>query len=131
MKTWKASQDHIRFAETDMFGWVHNSNFLRFVENAEHELLGSIGESPINAKYGWPRVNFTIDFRSPLTFGDPYHIELSLGRLGTSSVTWDFIIYSGSRLIAEGKMTSVQVNMEKKPIPIEDELRTKIEGIFS
>jgi len=99
LKTFKATEDHLRFAETDMFGWAHNSHFLRFVENAEHELLASIGEVPVSDEYGWPRVNFTVDFRSPLVFGDKYQVLLTLNRLGSSSITWGFTVHSDERLM--------------------------------
>lgn len=130
MNPWKSSLRHVRFAETDMYGWVHNSNFLRYVEDAEHELFASIGENPLSGTTGWPRVNFTVDFRSPLTFKDPFQIQLTLNRLGNSSITWGFTILSDDRLIAEGEMTSVQVGKDRKPLPVSDTLRTKIETVF-
>ena len=114
-----------------MFGWAHNSHFLRFVENAEHELLASIGEKPVSEEYGWPRVNFTVDFRSPLVFGDTYTVSLALVKLGTSSITWGFLVHSLDRLIAEGKMTSVQVGRDKKAAPLTPEFRAKIEALFT
>jgi len=114
-----------------MFGWAHNSHFLRFVENAEHELLASIGELPVSDDFGWPRVNFTVDFRSPLVFGDKYQVWLTLERLGSSSITWGFSVHSGDRLIAEGMMTSVQVGKNKKAAPLTPEFKDKIEGVFT
>lgn len=130
MKTWKATEDHLRFVETDMYGWAHNSHFLRFVENAEHELFASIGEKPMTENSGWPRVNFTVDFRNPLVFGDPYQVILILEKLSRSSITWGFTVVSGERLIAEGRMTSVQVGKDKKSFPISEELKAKFLAVF-
>ena len=130
VKEWKSSQQYVRYAETDMYGWVHNSNFLRFVENAEHELFASIDKNLFSEETGWPRVNFTVDFRSPLTFKDPYQVNLTPQRLGNSSITWGFRVFSDERLIAEGKMTSVQLDSARKPLPICEKLREEIEALF-
>jgi len=131
MTPWTASQDHLRFSETDMSGWAHNSHFMRFVENAEHELLYSLGQHPVDQEVGWPRVNFTIDFRSPLVLNDPYQVILKLNKLGNSSVTWGFTIMSDQRLVAEGQMTSVQVGRDGKSKPISEELKAKIKDAFN
>ena len=113
-----------------MFGWAHNSHFLRYVENAEHELLSQLGVSPVADGVGWPRVNFTIDFRSPLAYADPYQVQLQLLRLGSTSLTWGFQLHSGDTLIAEGRMTSVQVGPDKRPLVISEDLRSALGTVF-
>ena len=51
----------VEFAETDMAGIVHFSNFFRYMELAEHEFLRSLSLSvhdPSRADFvAWPRVN--------------------------------------------------------------------------
>ena len=130
MASFAAEERRILFSETDMAGWVHNSHFMRFVENAEHEFFLSCGYSPITKEGGWPRVNFTIDFRKPLVFNDPYQVTLKIGRLGTTSITWNFEILSLDHLIAEGKMTSTYVNNQGKPTPYPDDLKEQVKKTF-
>lgn len=104
---------------------------MRWVENAEHEVLYKLGSTPVSEEGGWPRANFQIDFRSPLKLNDPYQVTLWMIRLGNSSLTWGFQIHSTDRLIAEGQMTSVYVNSSGKPTPISEELRAGLKDTFS
>ncbi len=130
MSTFIATAKRLLFAETDMSGWAHNSHFMRFVENAEHELLQSYGYQPVTQKGGWPRANFQIDFLSPLVFNDPYQVTLTLMRLGGSSITWGFEIHSDQRAVAKGQMTSVLVNEQGRPVRIPDDIRSSLRQTF-
>jgi len=130
MSTFIATAKRLLFAETDMSGWAHNSHFMRFVENAEHELLQSYGYQPVTQKGGWPRANFQIDFLSPLVFNDPYQVTLTLMRLGGSSITWGFEIHSDQRAVAKGQMTSVLVNELGRPVRIPDDIRSSLRQTF-
>ena len=60
----------IHFAETDLAGIVHFSNYFRYMEVAEHEFLRSLGIS-VHAEIdgrlvGWPRVRAECSYRAPL-----------------------------------------------------------------
>lgn len=130
MKTWKSKEKAVLFAETDASTWVHNSHFMRYVENAEHELFRELGVKPVSVGSGWPRAHFEIDFRSPMIFDTPYHIELSILRLGNTSIRWSFKIISKELLIAEGNMVSVQVNEKGWPLEMNSEFKEKLKEIF-
>ena len=69
----------VQFAETDLAGIVHFSNFYRYMEEAEHAFYRSLGFSvhdmPRDApgsKVGWPRVHASADFRNPLRFEEEF-----------------------------------------------------------
>ena len=101
----------IEFADTDMAGIVHFSNFFRFMEFAEVEFLRSRG---LNVKMEWegqhigfPRVAAACDFIKPVTFGDVVDITVTIDRIGTKSVTYAFEFSKGGEAIAKGKVTSV------------------------
>lgn len=70
----------VAFAETDMAGIVHFSNFFRYMENTEHAFYRSLGSSVIlrdhNPPLGFPRVHAECDYRKPLRFED--HVEIHL-----------------------------------------------------
>src|SRR5579862_2509517 len=60
----------VRFADTDVAGIVHFSNFYRFMEEAEHEYFRSLGLKimdyrPDGTAGGWPRVRASCTFESP------------------------------------------------------------------
>ena len=70
----------VEFAETDMAGIVHFSNFFRYMENAEHAFYRSLGASVImsnlNPPLGFPRVHAECDYRRPLKFEENLEIHL-------------------------------------------------------
>ena len=76
----------VEFADTDVAGIMHFSNFFRFMEVTEHAFYRSLGFSvhPFQrgsdeddaAHVGWPRVHASADFRLPLRFEEEVEIEL-------------------------------------------------------
>ena len=110
----------VQFAETDMAGIVHFAQFYRYMEEAEHAFLRSVGLSvmdhkPDGAIVGWPRVSAKCGFKSPAFFGDRLDIEVSVQRIGVKSLTLDYRFTrddgrgtdGGPTLIAEGVMKTV------------------------
>ena len=70
----------VEFAETDMAGIVHFSNFFRYMENAEHAFYRSLGASVImnhlQPPLGFPRVHAECDYRRPIRFEENLEIHL-------------------------------------------------------
>ncbi|QDT15411.1 acyl-CoA thioesterase [Alienimonas californiensis] len=111
----------VQFSETDMAGIVHFAQFYRYMEEAEHAFLRSVGLSVMmhNADgsiLGWPRVRCQCGFKAPAFFEDQLDIEVRVQRIGVKSLTLDFIVTrddgpeaNGGRptLIAEGSMKTV------------------------
>src|SRR5271167_2282952 len=84
----------VEFADTDMAGIVHFSNFFRFMEAAEVEFLRSRGLSVAltweGEKLGFPRVAASCDYLRPVHFEDVVDVAVSLVRLGQKSATYGF-----------------------------------------
>lgn len=101
----------VEFCDTDAAGIVHFSAFFRYMEQAEHELLRSVGLSVLlsdaEGKISWPRVAARCDYQSPARFDEMLDIDVSIPRLGRSSVTYRFVFRRGEQLLATGEMTSV------------------------
>ena len=106
----------VEFAETDMAGIVHFSQFYRYMEEAEHAFLRSVGLSVMEHKpdgsiLGWPRVSAKCGFKAPARFGDTLNVEVSVQRIGVKSLTLDYAFTrddpGGATLIAEGTMKTV------------------------
>jgi len=116
----------IEFADTDVSGIVHFSRFFVFMETAEHEMRSALGFE-VHAEQdgrviGWPRVAASCDYRSPLRFGDRLEIRGRIERMGKTSLTFHFEMYTADRLVAEGQLTSVCCalgggKLEIRPIP--------------
>ena len=101
----------VEFADTDMAGIVHFSNFFRYMEAAEHAFLRSRGLSfrvhHDGVEYGLPRVSASCDYLTPARFADVLTVAVAVDRLGRSSVTYAFDFSRDGEAIARGKVTSV------------------------
>ena len=70
----------VEFADTDMAGIMHFSNFFRYMEMAEHAFYRSLGVSAHvagpNRTVGWPRIMAHCDYQHPLRFEDEVEVHL-------------------------------------------------------
>jgi 4-hydroxybenzoyl-CoA thioesterase/acyl-CoA thioester hydrolase len=101
----------VEFSDTDAAGIAHFAAFFRMMEQAEHELLRSIGLSVVMhdaaGKISWPRVNAKCDFQSAARFEELLEIEVRIARLGKRSVTYSHRFLRGGEQLATGEITSV------------------------
>ena len=125
----------VEYAETDMAGIVHYSEFFRYMESAEHAFLRSLGLS-VSMHVGerhisWPRVSCAFDFRKPLRFEDEFEIRLAVEKIGGKSVTFRADIVRDEEEVATGRSTSVCCKMEPggemAAVTIPDEIRNRLE----
>lgn len=127
----------IEFAETDMAGIVHFSNFFRMMEAAEHAFIRSLGFS-IHSRFGedtvgWPRVSATCDYVRPLRFEEEVEIHLLVAELRPRSVRYEFVFRKPAEglEVARGSVVAVCVRLDPhsgklEPIAIPEPLRAKI-----
>lgn len=116
----------VEFRDTDAAGIMHFSTFFNYMEQAEHELLRSVGLSVLEQDHNaegaltWPRVSAGCDFRQPLRFEDEFEIEVSVERLGEKSVTYAFRFLHDGNEAAAGRVTAVCCRMSPKtpPLPV-------------
>ena len=101
----------VEFSDTDAAGIAHFSAFFLFMEQAEHELLRSLGLSVMTrdaeGKISWPRVSVKCDFTSAVKFEDMVSVEIRIVRLGEKSVTYGFHFSCAGRPIATGETSAV------------------------
>jgi acyl-CoA thioester hydrolase len=115
----------VEFADTDMAGIAHFSNFFRWMESAEVEFLRSLGLSvAMNAdglKLGLPRVSASCDFMQPARFGDLLDVSVTLEKLGRKSVNYLFDFHKDGQHLARGHISAVCCRIEdnRKLEPIE------------
>jgi len=118
----------VSFRDTDASGWMHFANIFHHVELAEHAFLRSLGLMVFDRNEGgWPRVNVSCDFKRPLLSGDPIEVQLAIAAVGTSSVTWKFEVIRSGELAAAGSITTVRVNYQGQPQPLDDHEREQLE----
>ncbi|MEX0716978.1 MAG: thioesterase family protein [Planctomycetaceae bacterium] len=102
----------VEFIDTDAAGIIHFTAFYRYMEQAEHEFLRSLGLSvmhrlPDGATIGWPRVFAECSFKSPARFEDVLDVRIAIERRGARSLTMRHEFHLGEKLIAEGRMKIV------------------------
>ena len=130
----------VEFAETDMAGIMHFSNFYRWMETVEHEFFRSLGLSihmQVNGQsIGWPRLEASCKFKSPLKFEETATIHLEIEEITDKTVTYRFDIEKdgdeGIIRIAKGRMTTVCATLEPETgklsaIPIPRAIRAKLD----
>lgn len=109
------TQRRVEFRQTDAAGIAHFSAFLGYAEEAEHEFLRSLGLSVLmrdeQGALSWPRVSVRADFQGAVRFEDELDIAVSVARLGTKSVTYQFQFTHGDRPVATAETTAVCCRM--------------------
>ena len=127
MSTAFVTSRRVEFSDTDAAGIMHFAAFFRIMEQAEHDLLRSVGLSVVmhdaEGKLSWPRVNAACEFQSVARFEDLLEIEVRIARLGERSVTYEHQITRAGALLASGTITAVCCRIvagsppESMPIP--------------
>jgi YbgC/YbaW family acyl-CoA thioester hydrolase len=101
-------QRRLAWPDTDAAGVWHHSTLWRWVEEAEAELHRSLGV--IEHTFGHtPRRHLEAEFLRLLRFNDLVDVELSVARMGRSSVTYDATILHDGDVVATASMTAVLV----------------------
>jgi YbgC/YbaW family acyl-CoA thioester hydrolase len=126
----------VEFADTDLAGIAHFSNFFRYMEAAEVDFLHSLGLSVQleleGQALGFPRVSASCDYLRPVTFEDVLEIEVRLAKLGRKSVTFAFDLRCKDEVVARGRVTSVCCRVgpqrQLEAIEIPAALRERLRG---
>ncbi len=130
----------VEFADTDMAGIAHFSAFFRWMEAAEHELLRSLGLSVYTKLddgmvISFPRVGAECDYHSPARCEDLLAIDVSVSKIGTTSLSYAFRFSIEGTVIAEGRLTCVCCQIlpgeRPKPTPLPEEIAEGLRSFLS
>lgn len=101
----------VQFAETDLAGVMHFSNYFRMMEEAEHAFWRSLGLTvhmfDREPGVSWPRVRVSCEYAAPARFEDELEIAVRLVNIGAKSLDFEVDFVRESRRIATGRMTAV------------------------
>jgi YbgC/YbaW family acyl-CoA thioester hydrolase len=113
----------VEFADTDMAGIIHFTNFFRYMEEAEHAFLRSRGLSVAmeweGQSIGFPRVSASCDFLRPVRFEDVVEVALEVSHVGRTSVRYAIEFHHGGEVIARGQLTAVCCRLRREPHALE------------
>jgi acyl-CoA thioester hydrolase len=117
----------VRWVDTDASGRIHYTAAFRYFEIAEWELFRRLGISPHSEEesLSLPRVDVQATFHAMLSVDDEIAVHIEVARLGNSSVSFSFAAYKekGDVRCISGKITSVFIGKDGRPIPIPDRVR--------
>ncbi|MHC5029217.1 MAG: acyl-CoA thioesterase [Planctomycetota bacterium] len=113
-------QRRVEFAETDMAGIMHFSNYFRFMEATEHDFFRTLGVSvhsgaDADVMRGWARVHAECTYARPLRYEDVVEVRLLVSDVKPRAITYAFSFHtidpSGPREepVARGSVTVVCV----------------------
>ena len=122
-------QRRLRWADADAAGRLHFPRIFELIEEAESELVRSIAW-PMNRSMGYdfPRAHVECRFLRVLSLDSPFRLRLTVGKLGRTSIRYDYQAFdSEGELAIEGTMTVV-VLQNGKPTEIPPTLRAALGG---
>ncbi len=123
----------IRWADADAAGRLHYPRIFEYFEEGEVELLRSVGVQLLGGgvevrEYDFPRKHVDAIFHRVLPLDAEFVMRVSIGKLGNSSIRYDYQIFADdncTELAVEGSMTVVVVK-DGKPATIPDSLRNAL-----
>jgi YbgC/YbaW family acyl-CoA thioester hydrolase len=104
----------VQFYELDSAGIVHFSNYLRYMEEAEHALWREAGLSVAarGADVGFPRVSVGFDYHRPLHFEDEFEVRIRIVGMTDKSFRYQCVLTRGDTRIGTGTVVTVCVRKE-------------------
>ena len=104
----------VRFGECDPAGAAYYPEFFNWFHQAMEacfeEYLG-IPYAQMIETVGFPAVQTSAEFRSPLPVGSTIDVEVCIERLGRSSIEWRFNIWRGGDIAAIGRVKTVCISV--------------------
>jgi len=125
-------QTPVRFADVDHAGIVYYPRFFHYFHLAFEELFRvrmgprAYVELLDRDRIGFPAVRAEADYKAPLRFGDTADIELTVSRMGDTSIRFRYRVYraaepgEGERVLcAEGATVCAVVDLSRfRAVPV-------------
>lgn len=133
------SVQKIRFDDVDGAGIVYYPQFFHLCHAAFEDFFDTAAPLSYPAlvrerRLGFPTVAIESEFQAPLSYGDVAVIELTVRRIGRSSVgfAYDIRRKRDGTLCFHAEIATVLVDLDSlRPVPIDDDLRAIFERFLS
>jgi acyl-CoA thioester hydrolase len=117
----------VRWVDADAAGRIYYARIFDYAGECEWELLHSIGISrkKLGDTYDFPRVHAECHFKKMLELGAPFTIRLWPGKLGRTSIRYNFEVFieeDSKEPAATGSVTVVVLH-NGKPCNIPPQIR--------
>jgi acyl-CoA thioester hydrolase len=120
---------YVRWADADAAGRLYFPRIFDYFGEAERELMRRAG-FPQHDGFDFPRVHAECDFRKVLALYASFTVRISVGKLGRTSIRYDFRVFADGEQdepAASGSITVV-VMQQGKPVAIPAALRAALAG---
>lgn len=101
----------VTFAETDLAGVMHFSNYYRWMEEVEHAFFRSVGMSVVQEDggvvYSWPRVITSCEYFAPAHFENEIELHFMITDLSEKSMTYEVAFSKSGAKVARGRTKAV------------------------
>jgi 4-hydroxybenzoyl-CoA thioesterase len=124
----------VRFSHCDPAGIVYFPHYFDIfnglIEDWYKEELGyDYADLVMGSKYGFPFVHLDCDFKIPSRMGDVIDLTLLVERIGRSSLRIAIVCHLDGFERLRASMVTAMMSLEtRKPVPLPDALREKIEA---
>jgi acyl-CoA thioester hydrolase len=119
------------YADTDQMGFVHHSNYVKYLENARWEAFRQMGLAYKEIEergFLMPVIDMNLQFIKPVRYDDLVKIELAFSMNRPTKLEIDYLIYNqADELIHKANTTLAFLRKEtSKPCAIPDFIHDKI-----
>ena len=123
-----------RWNDNDMYGHLNNTVYYAAMDTVINTWL--VEEAGFDLMAGDPLalcVSSSCQFRASASFPDSLMVELSISKIGRTSVVWTPRITrtSDGTLLVDGEFVSVYVDRStRRPVPVPDSIRDALAACF-
>jgi acyl-CoA thioester hydrolase len=123
----------VRYADVDSQGIVFNGNYMIYYDDAITDLFlaaGVTADVTHAAGYDVVTAHASMDFKATATLFETLEVDVRIGRIGDTSITFELRSRVGERVTTEAKIIYVTVDAETfRPTPVPDEFVTAMQEI--
>jgi acyl-CoA thioesterase FadM len=119
-----ASTGIVAWSDTDASGRFHFTAPWRWVENTEHAFYRSALPGIEIGRF--PRRSASASYELPLQAGDTYAVELDVGHIGCSSITYRWRVLGPRGVSVTGGHTVVHIDEDGRPSPVPQALHAAV-----
>lgn len=108
-------QCHVRFSDVDVYGHVNNVKYFEYYQEARLAYISSLAREEDGAGFMIVLAKMDVDYKRPILFRtEPYQIETSVSRVGTSSFDLVSQIRDGDTLLSRAHAVLVSFDAESQ-----------------
>ena len=117
----------VRWGDMDAFNHVNNAQYLRYLEEARVQWLASLPGVSMTDRITPVLVASQVNYRQPIVWPNEIAIELSIDKLGNSSLTMGHRMLSssdGSVLYSDGHVVMVWIDAQTgRSVPLPEAVK--------